>query len=103
MKIIEQIIPAGHPNRPGVKRTETLAVVIHYTANEKPGATDTANAAYFGRKWERGPVLSGGKVVTDIIEAGSVKDRTASDRKRLSSDLTVRYNNPYTYSHWSFQ
>jgi N-acetylmuramoyl-L-alanine amidase CwlA len=78
MKIIEQIIPAGHPNRPGVKRAETLAVVVHYTANEKPGATDTANAAYFGRKWERGPVLSGGKIITDVIEAGSVKDRTVN-------------------------
>lgn len=45
------MIPIGHPNRPGVKLERIKAIVIHYTANDKPGATDTANANYFGRKY----------------------------------------------------
>lgn len=45
------IIPDGHPNRPG-KRLEALrAVVVHYTGNDRPGATDTANIAYMGRSF----------------------------------------------------
>lgn len=53
MKIIEGYIPSGHPNRPGRKLEALSAVVIHYTQNEHPGATDTMNVRYIGRKYVR--------------------------------------------------
>jgi N-acetylmuramoyl-L-alanine amidase CwlA len=46
-----QMIPIGHPNRPGRALTRFQAIGIHYTANENPGATDTVNAKYFGRNY----------------------------------------------------
>jgi N-acetylmuramoyl-L-alanine amidase CwlA len=53
--ILEKLIPFGHLNRPGVKLEAVLAGVVHYTANDAPTATDTANAAYFARKYSPGP------------------------------------------------
>lgn len=54
MNLQSRIIPVGHPNRPGIKLEAIKAIVIHYTANDAPTATDTANAAYFGRVWKKG-------------------------------------------------
>ncbi|MBN2039597.1 MAG: N-acetylmuramoyl-L-alanine amidase [Spirochaetes bacterium] len=51
MKIIEQYIPNGHPNRPGKKLEALKAIVVHYTQNENPAATDTVNVKYIGRKY----------------------------------------------------
>lgn len=51
MKIVEGYIPSGHPNRPGKKLEALKAIVIHYTQNEEPGATDTMNVKYIGRKF----------------------------------------------------
>lgn len=51
MTIREELVPIGHPNRPGVKLEALKALVFHYTANDAPGATDTMNAKYFGRRW----------------------------------------------------
>ena len=53
MKLIEQYIKEGHPNRPGKKLEALKAVIIHYTQNEDPAATDTVNARYVGRKFIR--------------------------------------------------
>ncbi len=64
MKIIEGFIPSGHPNRPGKKLEALKAVVIHYTQNEHPEATDTMNVRYIGRKYirnETGTFESDGK------------------------------------------
>lgn len=51
MKVLEQLVPLGHPNRPGTKLNSVRALVFHYTANENMGANDTATAKYFGRKY----------------------------------------------------
>jgi N-acetylmuramoyl-L-alanine amidase CwlA len=51
-KMIEKLVPIGHPNRPGTKLDELLAIVIHYTGNDHPQADDTMNASYFGRVWK---------------------------------------------------
>jgi len=51
MEIRAELIPEGHPNRPGTKLEALKALVFHYTANDAPGATDTMNAKYFGRRW----------------------------------------------------
>lgn len=51
MVTVEQLVPLGHPNRPGIKLEAMKAIVFHYTANDSPDATDTMNAQYFGRKW----------------------------------------------------
>lgn len=45
----DEIIPLSHINRPGIKCDKILAFGFHYTANDREGATDTANAKYFGR------------------------------------------------------
>jgi N-acetylmuramoyl-L-alanine amidase CwlA len=50
MQIKEQLISLGHPNRKGEK-IKPIAVVIHYTGNDAPTATDTANVNYVGRKY----------------------------------------------------
>lgn len=52
MEIKTQLIPVGHPNRPGIK-IKPIAVVIHYTANDSPAATDTANVKYASRAYKR--------------------------------------------------
>lgn len=57
MKTNEMYLPSGHPNRPGIKLEGLKAIVIHYTQNEEPGATDIMNAKYIGRKF----VLKDGK------------------------------------------
>lgn len=51
MDVIKAHIPAGHPNRPGRKLDALKAIVIHYTQNDNPGATDTMNVKYIGRKY----------------------------------------------------
>lgn len=51
MKINNLTIPIGHPNRPGQKLKRLDAIVVHYTANDRPGADDLANARYFGRAY----------------------------------------------------
>jgi N-acetylmuramoyl-L-alanine amidase len=53
LQINEKLIPLGHPNRPGTKLDQLLAGVVHYTANDAPGADDLMNAAYFGRSYKR--------------------------------------------------
>lgn len=53
MKLIMANIAEGHPNRPGTKLEAVKAVVIHYTQNDHPTATDTANVRYIGRKYIR--------------------------------------------------
>lgn len=54
MMMHEELIPRGHPNRPGTKLEALKAIVFHYTANDAPGASDTMNAKYFGRVWHVG-------------------------------------------------
>lgn len=51
MDVIKAHISAGHPNRPGTKLSTLKAIVIHYTQNDNPGATDTMNVKYIGRKY----------------------------------------------------
>jgi len=51
LNITNEIIQAGHPNRPGTKLSGVRAIVFHFTGNDAPGADDTMNALYFGRKW----------------------------------------------------
>lgn len=51
MTIFSELIPEGHPNRPGIKLEALKAVIFHYTANDAPSATDTMNARYFRRPW----------------------------------------------------
>ena len=51
MEVNKAHIPKGHPNRPGTKLSALKAVVIHYTQNDNPGATDTMNVKYIGRKY----------------------------------------------------
>jgi N-acetylmuramoyl-L-alanine amidase len=54
MNIIQKLIPIGHPNRPGWKLDGLKAIVVHYTCNRDPDATDIANDEYFGRSWAVG-------------------------------------------------
>lgn len=51
MEVVKNHIPAGHPNRPGKKLEALKAIVIHYTQNDAPAATDTMNVKYIGRKF----------------------------------------------------
>lgn len=51
VKVINQLIPLGHPNRKGIK-TKPIGVVVHYTANDAPSATDTANVKYASRAYK---------------------------------------------------
>lgn len=51
MDVIKAHIPKGHPNRPGTKLSTLKGIVIHYTQNDRPGATDTMNVNYIGRKF----------------------------------------------------
>jgi len=53
MDVVQAHIPARHPNRPGIKLRALKAIVIHYTQNDNPGATDTMNVKYLGRKYVR--------------------------------------------------
>ncbi len=77
--ILDFICPTGHPNRPGTPLKDLLAVVIHWTSNTNKNAGDTANAKYFARQYEKGPVFTSGKVSSDLIEYHSVMDRKCSD------------------------
>lgn len=51
MKIDEALIPIRHPNRPGVGLEKLKAIIIHYTGNDNPKATDTGNVKYMGRAY----------------------------------------------------
>ncbi len=79
--INQELIPLGHPNRPGTKLSKFQAIVIHYTANENPGATDQVNAKYFRSGAEKGPVWDATKksIITDWIELKSVKEQKVTD------------------------
>jgi len=62
MDVVKAHIPSGHPNRPGTKLRALKAIIIHYTQNDRPGATDTMNVRYIGRKY-----------VLKTLEDGTVK------------------------------
>ena len=49
LKIIENFIRLGHPNRPGIKLYGLKARVWHGTANLSPGAGDEMHRKYMGR------------------------------------------------------
>lgn len=51
MDVVKAHILKGHPNRPGTKLSALKGIVIHYTQNEHPTATDTAGVRYIGRKY----------------------------------------------------
>lgn len=53
LKVIQDLIPINHPNRPGYKIQNTMARVWHGTSNIKPGSTDTANRNYFARPYKK--------------------------------------------------
>lgn len=79
----EHLIPKGHPNRPGGAIEELKAFVFHYTANDNLGATDTANAKYFARKWVK--KMADG--VPTIFEAdGKTKFGYGSTNKIVDKD-----------------
>lgn len=48
----DMTIPTSHPNRSGVKSDKLDLFIVHYTANDNLGATDIANAKYFGRAFK---------------------------------------------------
>ncbi len=91
--INQELIPLGHPNRPGTKLSKFQAIVIHYTANENPGATDQANAKYFRRSAEKGPVWDSSKkcIITDWIEAQTIKEQKVSDGSMRTIGTPFRY------------
>jgi N-acetylmuramoyl-L-alanine amidase CwlA len=49
MQINQKLLPVGHPNRPGRKIESYKGLIIHYTANDNPTATDTSNVIYMSR------------------------------------------------------
>jgi hypothetical protein len=52
LKVIENYIPIGHPNRPGIKMiSEPLARICHGTSNYNRGAGDELHHSYVGRKY----------------------------------------------------
>lgn len=53
MQTNELYIPVGHLNRPGIKLSSHKAIIVHYTANDSPQATDTANAKYIARPYKK--------------------------------------------------
>jgi N-acetylmuramoyl-L-alanine amidase CwlA len=54
LSIIQQIIPVGHPNRPGRKLASLKAIVVHFTDNDNPGMGDVPTAKWLGRAWHKG-------------------------------------------------
>jgi N-acetylmuramoyl-L-alanine amidase len=46
---MKQYIALPHPNRPGVVRKGTNAIVVHYTGNDKPHMDDVHNVKYMSR------------------------------------------------------
>jgi len=73
MNFIRQHLPIGHPNRPGIKLEGIRGIVFHYTANDAPGATDTANVRYIGRPFDEELYYdkNTGKKVLGYTEKGS--------------------------------
>lgn len=69
-EIKNQLIPIGHPNRKGEK-TKPIAVIVHYTANDSPTATDTANVNYIGRKY--------------VVKNGEIYEANGVDKFRFGS------------------
>lgn len=53
LKVIEDFIPLGHPNRPGTKLYGLKARVWHSTANLNAGANDTMHKGYMGRAYKK--------------------------------------------------
>lgn len=71
-EIRKDLIPIGHINRSGVIIKPSV-IVVHYTANDSPKATDTANIRYIGRAYELGLYKSSstGNIIKGYIEKGS--------------------------------
>lgn len=72
MKMITSLIPAGHPNRPGIKLERVDALVFHYTENDRPTADDAMNVRWIGRAYDFGKYWSGSAFATGKIEKGSL-------------------------------
>lgn len=53
MVINHKEILLPHPNRIGTRLEAVKALVFHYTANDRPTATDEMNARYFGRAYQK--------------------------------------------------
>jgi N-acetylmuramoyl-L-alanine amidase len=51
LKVIEDFVKEGHPNRPGIKLLGLKARVWHGTDNLNPGAGDTMHRQYMGRPY----------------------------------------------------
>ncbi|MDR0286308.1 MAG: N-acetylmuramoyl-L-alanine amidase [Clostridiales bacterium] len=49
MEVIQQLIPKGHPNRPGIKLEALKAVVVHYTNNANPNMGAKNNIKWLSR------------------------------------------------------
>lgn len=82
--IVEDYIGLGHPNRPGDLIEELIALTVHYTNNDRPSATDTMNAEYFGRPWHRNSL---GKPAEWQMVSKLVDGKT----------LTVKQEVPFSY------
>jgi len=52
LKIITNLIPLGHPNRPGKKLDKIAARIFHGTGNLNHGADADANRNYFARPYK---------------------------------------------------
>ncbi len=51
MNVREQLLPVGHPNRPGTKLEAVNALVFHYTGNDRVGANAAFTVRYFARPY----------------------------------------------------
>lgn len=58
MNIVQELIPLGHPNRPGFKMVDVLVFVVHWTNNDRPGMDDWRTGEYFARPYVQKPELA---------------------------------------------
>jgi N-acetylmuramoyl-L-alanine amidase CwlA len=74
MEYRNQLIPLGHPNRPGGLREGLSIIGVHYTNNDKFNADDIMNADYFARKWHRNynGVVSEYIIVKEIVDGNII-------------------------------
>jgi len=84
MEIKKSLLPIGHINRSGEIISPDL-IVVHYTANDSPKATDTANVKYAGRSYELGMYMSKDKIVKGYIEKGSKNKQGIGTKFRYGS------------------
>jgi len=70
MDVVQSHIPLPHPNRPGIKLTALKAIVIHYTQNDRPSATDTMHAQYMSRPYETGKYFN---KRTNVAASGAIE------------------------------